>query len=329
MIEPCNPLEMMTFTYDKCFLCGEILTEENSSEEHVFPRWLQNKFNLWNQEITLLNGTSIRYKNLKIPCCKECNNEHLSSKLERKVQQAVDGGYEEFIKLDHSIISRWLAKLSYGMLFKELSLKSDMKNNSSESIVTPDVLDKFSTMYSFLKTIRYNTEFEGTPWSILIFNIASEDVFVYAAQDQIMCNCFFMRINDIGIVANLQDGGCLREFFIENNGRLLDGKLTHIQFREICAQFLYKSSLYNKTPFFIYSIPNNTSQKCTILSQQMGGYVFNDWNQKEYARILEFYLKPWDIKFDELYTDDDRILTFLFNEDGSIKNLINLSEKSL
>jgi hypothetical protein len=32
---------------------------------------------LWNQSIVLLNQTEIPYRLLKIPCCSECNNEHL------------------------------------------------------------------------------------------------------------------------------------------------------------------------------------------------------------------------------------------------------------
>ena len=37
-----DPFKSMTFTYDKCFLCGETLNKENSSDEHVFPKWSQN-----------------------------------------------------------------------------------------------------------------------------------------------------------------------------------------------------------------------------------------------------------------------------------------------
>lgn len=40
-----NPFDQMTFTNDRCFLCGELLTDDNRSKEHVYPKWLQNKFN--------------------------------------------------------------------------------------------------------------------------------------------------------------------------------------------------------------------------------------------------------------------------------------------
>ena len=82
----------MTFTYDKCFLCGETLTDENSTEEHIYPKWLQNKFALWDKQLILLNGTGINYRNLKIPCCKRCNNK-MSEAIEKPIQIAVTGGY--------------------------------------------------------------------------------------------------------------------------------------------------------------------------------------------------------------------------------------------
>ena len=79
-----NPFDQMTFTNDRCFLCGELLTDVNRSKEHVYPKWLQNKFNLWNASLILLNNTPIRYKDLTIPCCKRCNG-IMSNKIEKSV----------------------------------------------------------------------------------------------------------------------------------------------------------------------------------------------------------------------------------------------------
>ncbi|MBE6047768.1 MAG: HNH endonuclease [Clostridium sp.] len=315
-----NPFERMTFSYDRCFLCGKLLTEENSSDEHVFPRWLQHKFNLWNQELVLLNGTTIKYRNLKIPCCSKCNNEYLS-KVEKKIEQAVEGGYSEFVKLDENIIAIWLAKLSYGMLFKELSLKADITNANSASIVTPEILKDFKCLYTLLQTIMYDTKFEGKPWSVLVFNIYINDDMVYDAQDLLFQNCYFMRMNDIGIIANLQDGGCSKDFFIEHMGKFLDIKLEYIQFREICAKFLYKSSLLIKRPFYTFIFPHNKEEKCVVVTQEMIGEIFERWSQKEYAEVLEIFLRPWKNKYKKIYYDDDHILTFLYKSDGSINEL--------
>ena len=76
-----SPFENMIFSYDRCFLCGKKL--KRKTVEHVFPKWLMNDFDLWDQKITLLNQTKINYRQLIIPCCKECNNVYLS-KVEKK-----------------------------------------------------------------------------------------------------------------------------------------------------------------------------------------------------------------------------------------------------
>src|SRR5262249_19009712 len=67
-----------TLDWSRCFLCGVHLTKENRTDEHVFPQWMLRDFKLYDSEIELLNGTFIRYRALKIPCCSECNNYWLS-----------------------------------------------------------------------------------------------------------------------------------------------------------------------------------------------------------------------------------------------------------
>lgn len=60
-----------------CFLCGE--TDKNLTKEHIFPKWLLKKYNLYDKKIKiLLNETTISYRNLTIPCCLDCNGKYLS-----------------------------------------------------------------------------------------------------------------------------------------------------------------------------------------------------------------------------------------------------------
>ena len=40
---------------DVCFFCAKQYPQSHISMEHVFPKWLQNKFELWNQHIHLIN----------------------------------------------------------------------------------------------------------------------------------------------------------------------------------------------------------------------------------------------------------------------------------
>jgi hypothetical protein len=301
-------------------MCGDYLDSNNRSDEHVFPRWLQSEFNLWNKTLVLLNGSEIQYKSLTIPCCKTCNNEHLNKKIEKKVETAVKLGYDAFIKLDEEIIFKWLIKISFGMLYKELSLKMELRNPISRKIIEPEELKEFNMLHTFLQTVRYDTHFIGRkPWSILVFRIKNIiDEKVYDAQDLILTHNYFMLLGNIGIVSNLQDNEVQKELFIEHMKEYLEIELHPIQFREICAKVHYKSYLMNKTPYYTIVMPEEGTEM-TIVSNEMDGYVFDDWVMEEYARVLEWYWEPFGLSFEDIYKGDNAVLTFLNNEDGSIK----------
>lgn len=99
---------------ETCFVCSR----PAESEEHVIPKWLQNQYDLWNQKLTLPNRTTITYKQLKIPCCLDCNN-NLLSQLETKVQSGAATDEE---------IWKWAAKIHFGLLRKDDFLEWDRRN---------------------------------------------------------------------------------------------------------------------------------------------------------------------------------------------------------
>src|SRR5271155_1476238 len=67
----------------RCFACGGLTS--SGTGEHVVPLWLQNKLLLFDERLTLMNGTLIPYRNLTVPCCVACNTGFLS-KIENSVQ---------------------------------------------------------------------------------------------------------------------------------------------------------------------------------------------------------------------------------------------------
>jgi hypothetical protein len=115
-----NPLQKMRLDWEHCFLCGAELDPTKETEEHVVPKWLQRKFNLWNERLLLSNRTLIPYRQLKVPWCESCNGRGLSA-VENKVRSAVESGYSELSRLDELSIFQWVAKIFYGLLFKDLS----------------------------------------------------------------------------------------------------------------------------------------------------------------------------------------------------------------
>jgi hypothetical protein len=162
-----NPFDAMSFTYDRCFLCGHQLGKKRTTE-HVFPKWLQQTFNLINQEIHLLNKTTIPYRKLTIPCCHSCNTIYLST-VENVIKQYYEKGFSEFVKLDKLLIFQWITKIFYGLLFKELSLCMELSDPTQGFITEPEILQGFRTLHTFLQSVRMPFEFvEFHPWSIFM-----------------------------------------------------------------------------------------------------------------------------------------------------------------
>ncbi len=318
-IQVYDPFEQMTFTYDRCFLCGEFLDEQNYSEEHIFPKWLQKRFDLWNKELVLLNETTIKYKNLKIPCCFNCNN-IMGSNIEKLIEQGVSAGYDEFIKLDKKIIFQWLNKISYGMLFKELSLKAKLNDPSSDTIYKDEYLKEHKMQHLFLRSIISNTVFINNPCSILIFKIDDYHQESYWAFDNPFLKTFFIRMNDVGIISHLMDNGYGEGFFmyLADMRELLSKTLHPIQFEELCAKFLYKSSLFYREPFYSTLFDDNNPH--TIISHPLNGDAFDEWDQEKYACCLYGLWERRGFSYEDIYKGDGLMLSFLRNEDGSFKD---------
>ena len=119
-------------------MCGDSLIGRGSRED-VFPLWLQQRERLLSQSIYLPNGTWIPYRQLKVPCCKDCNNGPMSQ-LERAIRDAFDGGVVGVRSLDPDDLFRWCCKIIYGVLYKAAHLPFDRKQRDQSTIVPKDWL---------------------------------------------------------------------------------------------------------------------------------------------------------------------------------------------
>src|SRR5262245_21851225 len=129
------------FGFSTCFLCGCRLGRKNRANEHVIPKWVQKKYKLANQQLHLLNGTTIPYRQLTIPCCFTCNNKHLEP-LEKRMSRAVAAGASAVRTLDHHDLFLWLGKMFYGLLYRELFLPWDRAGKTRGKITNKQLLKR-------------------------------------------------------------------------------------------------------------------------------------------------------------------------------------------
>lgn len=310
-----------TFSKNNCFLCGKCILEEYSVE-HIFPRWLQTEFDLWNYQVHLLNNSFIQYRYLTVPCCKSCNNEILSN-IENALRNALSGGYEKFCKLEEPIIFHWIGKIFYSLLYKELSLLTDRSKPYLGTINTKKYLETFNGLHTLLQTARYPTKFKfHFPWSIFIFNLkpfGDERDFDY--HDDADRGTVKIRMRDVGLIVCLLDNGSVKHK-INNMFNCIEGQVIHpIQFEEISAIIFSQNIFLDRNPTFFNVIEDvNNAPEFTVCPLPIAGMsrkpVFRNWDTDVFLILYTKFLKKYGYSYNDL-VKGDYFCSFTFNYDGT------------
>lgn len=306
------------FSENVCFLCGEALTLDNRADEHVIPKWIQGKYELWDQQIHLLNGTLIPYRQLTIPCCNECNNVALSQ-IESKVRLAVEEGFDAVVALDPQTLFIWLGKIFYGMLYRELFLLMDRRSPNLGSIMSSEHMERYQMHHYFLQSCRVPMELESAdaayPWTIYIFPIQETDDCKagWDFRDDIVNDALFIRLGGIGMLAAF-DAGAIAVDSGVSFSRYSEYKLHPLQFEELGAAFFYKASLLDRIPKYVVS---ERDKQCKVLVLPIAGLsskpVFREWDMSSYAQMLSIFTGA---PLPQLMPEPEKVVTWLRQANG-------------
>lgn len=317
--------DAMRLSDDTCFLCGSSVISDGT-REHVFPKWLQHRHNLWDQELTLLNGTSIRYAQLMIPACHTCNENHLGA-LENRVRTAVERGYEAVAQLAPLTIFQWAGKIFYGILRKELRLLVDRRDSDGGTIVPSDLVEGYSTLHLFLQSIRQPFTFSPSdPFSALVVNLHfSEGDNDYYFCDSLHHMLVSLRTKDVGFIVTLQDAGIISGSYGRYVNDVAGRKLMPIQFDELYAKCLYQMSLLNRAPKFLTVTNNNDpASPTTVHMLPIGGLsglpIVEEWVQADYAGVLSVLIErlyPM-IDLSQLFVPPHHVMTWMTDSEGNL-----------
>jgi hypothetical protein len=301
--------------YDEnvCFLCASDLNDNNRTKEHVIPKWAQEKYDLREKRLVLLNGTKIKYRHLTIPCCKKCNSNY--SILEDKIKRAVEIGVDAVRGLPRFLLFKWLAKIFLGILYKEIFLRNDIKNPKSESIVDYEYLKKnFSILHFWLQTsYKYDNE-SFALGSIFIFETAINDNIndQFDFLDNPEHRTLAIRLGGVGLVGDFLENGI---HFEATKNSILPNFENHIydpiQFREIVSKIFYKAYLLEVNTELNFTVKDDGSLQCFLKYEIVSGdddNMFHEWHQRQYAQFLSFYL---GIPFEEIFRPPNYVLSWI------------------
>ncbi|NTE05072.1 hypothetical protein G6M26_50780 [Agrobacterium tumefaciens] len=308
-----NPFQNFDFLYKKCFLSGNTFNSP-VIQVPLIPKWLLAQAGLTGEEQIQFLDESIRsYHTLVIPVNSEVNEQFLNP-LENKIEDAFAKGYAGVTALTELEIFNWIGKFLYGFVYIEMhsALRKEMTAdglNMSQSLMM-----KFANLNFMLQNLYTRIEFEDfSPWSITIVKLENEAT-PFSFRDEINTLTFSLKLKDFGIIACLQDNGTNKRFhqeiIKETNGKALTAE----QFEELTARFYYSAYLFNRLPeYTIMPVEGTTYFEAMPLRGNMSKPLFDVWQHKVYAQVLENFWKPWGyVKF-EIIKDPNNPMSFFEN----------------
>lgn len=300
-----QPLKNLDLNRNTCFLSGE----EAELDSTVFPSWLITEYELEKKYFKFLDESLVCYPEIKVPVSK--NTITAIDEIEYIFKIAVNEGYEGIKNLNEMLIFNWVGKIAYGLIYNELSIAiKQYQNNIKDFNISQGLLHKFSNLQLMLQAITRKIIFEDfLPFSIYIFKLDNKDTpFVF--RDDINSLTASVKMRDFGIIINLQDNGLNKQYHSDFLNSIQGRTLSNQQFEEVCAKIYYSAYLFNRLPE--YHIFNNNEQiniEAINLRGMSSKPLFDDWQNKVYAQVLENFWKPYNISQFEILKNPQLLKT--------------------
>lgn len=310
-----KPFEHLNFSKQSCFLSGEKL-QSTEEEIHVFPLWLMQEYVLQDKPFKLLDESMSTYSHMKLPCSGKVYDQAIEP-LEEEIRTAFLSGYDSVKLLPELKLFQWIGKMVYGILFNEIRIGMiQQKAKGEEFIFSQSLVHKFGNLHLMLQTLTQAIVFEGNlPWSIRVFKIdAQQDLFNY--RDEINTLTYSLAMKDFGIIACLQDNGTNAIYHKDILTKINNNPLHPAQFEEISARFFYSNYLFNRLPeYTVMPTEDAVYIEAMPLRGMSNKPLFDVWQNKTFAQVLENFWKPWGILLFEILKDPENPISYLLDKD--------------
>jgi hypothetical protein len=138
-------------------------------------------------------------------------------------------------------------------------------------------------------------------------------------KDCILLHTIAIRMNDIGVIACLQDNHAHQSAFTSHFAKIRKIPLHPLQIDELTAMMFYKTSLLNRTPKYLTMFAKDRREVISMPLQGMSSKpIYDQWSQEEYAKYLSFYCK---IPFEDCYLPPDKVWSILYDERHRLRKL--------
>jgi hypothetical protein len=213
-----------------------------------------------------------------------------------------------------------MAKIFYGLLFKDLSLMIDQSNPNKGTLLESEHLKQFQMVHEFLQSIRISITFPRNVFSIFTFKLhldPRKDLkYDFHFTDDYGRSQLAIQIGEIGIICCIGEDGIIKETLEDFLEPYYHYQLNTLQFREIIGRVFYQRSRLKLPPSYIIITSEKQYSILSNLSSWTGNY-FKPVNHKELAYFIYRQFRNIGLKFEHIYNSShNAITTLLINDEG-------------
>ncbi len=242
---------------DRCFICGADPREVPFNAEHVLPDWILHRFNLIGRDVTLPNGSKLRYDRYKTPCCVQCNQlmgREIEGPISRLVDQGRDAIYAHVEQHGTLLFYVWLALIFLKTHLKDRQLRIDRDLRSPDMRIG-DLYEwrELHHLHTVVRCFYSGSELrQGAVGSLVVLPITqqvSNESFDFA--DLSSAQTLLLRIADVAFLAVFNDSvgsfSAAKAFFDR-----ITGPLSEVQLRECMVELAFMNLHLKQRPTFLY-----------------------------------------------------------------------------
>lgn len=243
---------------DTCFICGVERNDTTFNDEHIIPRWILKRYELFGKEITLPNGRMFRYGKYKIPCCQKCNS-LLGDGIEKKISEGFNGSYDDsvsFFNENKNLVFIWMCLIYIKTHLKDRTFKYDFK--SEKKIGDDYSWEGLHHIHCVARSIYTNVDIDESVYgSMFIYPCVDLDFGdAYDYSDLYGTGTILIRLGSLFIICVIGDSK-LASRLMENRTCRITGKLNFLQIRELYSRVTYETLRIIDKPKYFTAVRSN------------------------------------------------------------------------
>lgn len=227
---------------DSCFICGVDKDKANFNDEHVIPRWILKRYELFGQTISLPNEKKFKYGQYKISCCVDCNS-LLGINLEKKISEGFKGDLDNsiiFFNENRKLIFVWICLLYLKTHLRDRGFKYDFQKNTKISDIYE--WEHLHHIHCIARSIYTKVDIdEKVIGSMFLFPcINNDNKNLYDYIDLYGTGTVLIRLGNFIIICVINDSKLVSELQKKQLSKI-NRPINAIQLRELYARITYQN----------------------------------------------------------------------------------------